>query len=533
VADRERAPSHVAIVGCGFTGTTALHQLVHNYPVKRITVFEASGEFGPGFPYQTDESRQYLLNNSNDTMCLTPSSRRAFVEWLRGQPQYAIGLDEKASMPRAVYGEFLKDVIRQAKQFAERQGIDVVFIEKEVLDLEENKNGGVTLLTDNDRVTADVAILATGRCPDYDIYDLADAPADRYFPLHIPGTKLEGLPLDAECHVLGSSLSAYDVVNQLFAESTGCRFIADGKNRLRYEANGNQRSVVLCSRSGRLKKVKSKYPYPVSAKHFSLASLQRLEKQSVTVQQLFDRMQQDATEHGVTVDWQQVSDPYAGCDSSSQLQSRAIEILQRDIDAAASDADSKQNFIVDYLCAAEKACWDIFAAKMLSPEEEHLFRSKCESAILNYMASCPSLTAQKILALMQSGNLRILPGVSGVSVSDPFEIEHRFGTARADYLINASGVVDRNVSSDRQSPLIRNLQKKGLIRPYQRLADSSNGIDVNLQTFQSNASNNVLIANMFLWGPGIYVSSAILMATIVERLLTAAFGENESDPTSG
>lgn len=39
---------HVAIVACGFTGTTAFYQLVHGYKVARITIFEASGDFGRG-----------------------------------------------------------------------------------------------------------------------------------------------------------------------------------------------------------------------------------------------------------------------------------------------------------------------------------------------------------------------------------------------------------------------------------------------------------------------------------------------------
>ena len=44
-----------------------------------------------------------------------------------------------------------------------------------------------------------------------------------------------------------------------------------------------------------------------------------------------------------------------------------------------------------------------------------------------------------------------------------------------------------------------------------------------MQTFRSTAAENIAVANMFLWGPGIYVSSAIVMATVVKRLLDAAF----------
>ena len=62
------APAHVALIGCGFTGTSAFFQLVDRYPVKEITIFEASGRFGPGYPYQPDECHDYLINNTTDTI---------------------------------------------------------------------------------------------------------------------------------------------------------------------------------------------------------------------------------------------------------------------------------------------------------------------------------------------------------------------------------------------------------------------------------------------------------------------------------
>jgi len=255
VTRRKQLPSHVAIVGCGFTGTTAFYQLVHRYPLHRITIFESSGDFGPGFPYQADESPEYLLNNTNDTMCLEPTNRRAFVEWLHRHPVHSMGLDEKASMPRSVYGEFLHDVIARTVAEADKREIGVAFVPQEVVDLDQDADGNITIHTENAKFVTDMVILATGRCPDFDVYDLSGAPADRYFPVHMPGTRLDVLPLDAECYVIGASLSAYDVVNQLYAASSGCEFLPEGQDRLRYVPNNNERKVVLCSRSGRLKKV--------------------------------------------------------------------------------------------------------------------------------------------------------------------------------------------------------------------------------------------------------------------------------------
>ena len=138
-------PQHVAIVGCGFTGTTALYQLVHHYPVKRITILERGDAFGPGFPYAVDETRDYLINNTNDTMCLEPTNRQAFVEWLRRHDRYRHALDEGGHMPRAVYGEFLVDTIRRCKQVAVDKDIELRFVHEECTDIEELGDHSVTL----------------------------------------------------------------------------------------------------------------------------------------------------------------------------------------------------------------------------------------------------------------------------------------------------------------------------------------------------------------------------------------------------
>src|SRR5579859_2747243 len=98
---------HVALVGCGFTGTSAFFQLVDGYPVREITIFEKSGRFGPGYPYRPDECRDYLVNNTTDTMCLIPSNRRAFVEWLKMRGGSTVRLDEQGHVSRALFGDFL------------------------------------------------------------------------------------------------------------------------------------------------------------------------------------------------------------------------------------------------------------------------------------------------------------------------------------------------------------------------------------------------------------------------------------------
>ena len=109
---------HIALVGCGFTGTSAFFQLVERYPVSTISIFQADGDFGPGYPYHTDECSDYLMNNTTDTMGLTIDHRTAFLEWLQERPEFG-AVKPKGHVPRAWFGLFLK---RRRSAVAWRRG---------------------------------------------------------------------------------------------------------------------------------------------------------------------------------------------------------------------------------------------------------------------------------------------------------------------------------------------------------------------------------------------------------------------------
>jgi uncharacterized NAD(P)/FAD-binding protein YdhS len=249
-------PERVAIIGCGFTGTSALHQLVERYPVREIMIFEKSGEFGPGFPYGVSECRDYLLNSATDTLCIEPGDRKAFLRWLK-QNAGTAAPEAKGYRPRAEFGAFLADMVRTARARAADKGIRVTAVPAEVTAVHENPSGTVDLVWPGGHAAVDAVILATGRCPDIAPPGLpSEVSKVRYFPSQVHCDGLDDIPLDATCHVLGASLSAYDIINRMFGPSTGCRF-ERGEDGLRFISGPNRRRVVLCSRSGRLKKVQS------------------------------------------------------------------------------------------------------------------------------------------------------------------------------------------------------------------------------------------------------------------------------------
>jgi hypothetical protein len=91
------------------------------------------------------------------------------------------------------------------------------------------------------------------------------------------------------------------------------------------------------------------------------------------------------------------------------------------------------------------------------------------------------------------------------------------------------GAVDRDVTSPGQPALIQDLVRQGLMRPYLLQGRPYKGADVDMATLQLPQARNIYVANMLLWGPGFFTSSAFLMATFVSRILTTISGERRPE----
>lgn len=531
-----RTPAHIAIVGCGYTGTSAFHQLVGKYPVREITIFERSADFGPGYPYRLSETPDYLINNTADTMGIVPGNRRAFVEWLATRPDLVADLDETGHYPRAFFGVFLKEIFDATLKEAADRNVAVRLVPHEVVDVVEAADGRVVLSHEGGAVEADAAILATGRCPDIDAYGTpGKGSRARYYPTHIPGDVLDDIPLDATCHVLGASLSAYDVVNRLFSPETGCRFAPMPGGGLDFVANGNGRRIILCSRSGRLKKMQSRSPAKQSRTQFTRKTIRELaDRGEFTLERIAALVRHDVEQAsdtvGAGIDWRAVFSPYAGCRTAGKVDRRAADILAREIEAARSGPDSTANYLVEYLTGAELALWEVFAVDSLSLEDELRYRQRFETTMLSYAAPCPIETAERVLALMKAGRLSIRRGVSGVgfnAADDCYDIHTEAGMEKAAILINTTGSVDRRVNSDRQDALYARMRESGLIRAYVKGGREMGGIAVDMRSFRAKGARNIYVASQFLWGPGFFVSSARMMATIAGWILESIFAPDQ------
>lgn len=520
-------PAHVAIVGCGFAGTSALWQLVDRFPVERITVFEASGEFGPGYPYREDDCPDYLVNNTTDTMCLASTNRRAFVEWLRatGHP----GADDpRGHLPRGEFGRFLREVVRAAVASAAIKGIRVDLVPHEATAIDEPAAGGVRLRWAGGETVADAALLATGRCPDAS--RVAAPPPGATAVLvanHVRSDALDAVAPDATVHVLGASLSAYDVVNRLFAPRTGAHFVREADGTLRFDGGPNARRVVLVSRSGRLKKVGSAAPSRIERTRLVMPVLEALaaERGGLVLEDLARLADEEAAAHGASIDWAAVRAPYAGCADADAVNARAGALLARDL-AAARDG-GRANLLLELVGDCQRLLWDAFAARLLRADEERRYRREVETAMLCWSAPCPIPTAERLLALHRAGRLVVRRG-AGAPVLEPdaaaWSLPHAHGVERATVLVDCSGAVERRLDARGQAPLYAAARAAGLMRPYARDGVASEGVDVDMATHRATGSRATYVVGMMLWGPGFFTSSAFMTARAVERSLDAMFG---------
>jgi hypothetical protein len=234
----------------------------------------------------------------------------------------------------------------------------------------------------------------------------------------------------------------------LFSPLTGCRFDRDHDGELRFVAGANHRHVVLCSRSGRLKKMQSRSPASLDRQRFTLRRLRdaagqgdigrdAIGQHGLTLAVLAGFIAEEANAHGAAIQWQNLLDPYGDCQTASAANARAGQLLAADIEAAKGNGGG--NFLVDFFGDAQMTIWDAFAERLMSAEQERRYRAQFETAVLCYAAPCPILTAERLLALHRAGRLSVLPHVQKAFLSAEdghFEIRHAFGSEQAKFLIN-------------------------------------------------------------------------------------------------
>jgi len=123
----------IAIIGGGFCGSTALihvlriltEQQASNRPPPKLFIdwFDQDGHFGRGLAYQSqnvkEDDRVLILNQPASLMSAFSADPSHYARWLSVHyPEYSAD----SFTPRAIFGEYLEDTVRQFEQAATRSG---------------------------------------------------------------------------------------------------------------------------------------------------------------------------------------------------------------------------------------------------------------------------------------------------------------------------------------------------------------------------------------------------------------------------
>ncbi|SNT09076.1 Uncharacterized NAD(P)/FAD-binding protein YdhS [Sphingopyxis indica] len=208
---RLRTANRVAIVGAGFSGTMLALNLLEQPDVEVLLIERDRGRMGTGVAYSSLEST-HLLNVRAANMSAFADRPEHFCNWLSAR---GLGCDD-AFVTRATYGRYLRETLADALG---ENGARLKLVNDEVLAIDEG-DGRVSLsLVNGGPIEADRAVLAIGNLPPHDPPALADErlPANLYVRDPWATAFEEGLPEDASVLVVGTGLTAIDVILRLDA----------------------------------------------------------------------------------------------------------------------------------------------------------------------------------------------------------------------------------------------------------------------------------------------------------------------------
>lgn len=477
-----------AIIGAGLTATAMLRQLVNRAREKiicgsldpskiQVQVFEKQDVFGPGFPHcDTNVMPFHITNMCAGDMGIVFGSPGDFQHWVAMNRSRLIerfqclqdsvaGPDSTPNQcnhyPRAVMGEYLKTRFQQAVRKARRLGLKVnLYPRSEVVDLREE--GDKAYLVVKSLVSgksysriADCVLLATGHWRE-------EAEPGNYFPSPWPAKELlRRIPEGANVAVIGTSLSAIEVVLTLTSDG---KFIRTDSDRLVYEPSHNPRKIVLYSRRGLLPKVRGK-----TGGHrnriLTRENVERLvieSRRRLTLEAIFQLLNAELeVAYGRPIDWEDILSPK---DSPRDLLRRYLK------DSRDGDGPGGEIIWQTVLHQAFPMVRELYL--MLNIQDRKRFDLDYSTIFFTHAATQPSINAEKLLALMNSGvvevhrlgeNYRFVKN----DANESFEFIYwdNQGKTRRDvyrYVVNARGQ-ERSIQTD-PSSLARNLLGNGIVQ---------------------------------------------------------------------
>ncbi|TDD59256.1 hypothetical protein E1263_15905 [Kribbella antibiotica] len=349
----------VGIIGAGAAGTSVLDTLTPDR--VDVTVFDGGPGFGPGRAYRPG-STAALVNLPASKMSLRPENPRHFADWLgEGQPEF---------VSRELYGDYLTEVFEKAagRTAATTISEDVVAIERHA--------DGYVVFTERARFAFDAIFLCVGNAGPADVYNLSGTAA--FVPDPYPLSELT-LPTEASVTVVGAGLSAVDAVLEL-------------------ERRGHKGRIRVVSRSGYLPGVRDTA---------STVVLQRADggrvkglAGSLRLLDLHRILAEEFVAQGI-----QLADLWR----EFRADERPAERLRRQLQQVQAGDPALPTFLTVAGLLLESQAWQLF-----DDTTRTVFLQRWHGLVSTLCAPMPVATAERLVALLDTGLLRISGGLTAI-----------------------------------------------------------------------------------------------------------------------
>ncbi|MEE1757276.1 FAD/NAD(P)-binding protein [Streptomyces sp. SP18CS02] len=407
--------SRIGVIGGGASAVSLLDALSRREEVpESVTVFEPGPHLWRGRAYQPD-STTLRVNVPPDDMSLCFGDTHHFENWV-GTRSRVLGdpdtdyLDPYAAipfLPRAVYGDYLEQTARTALTRLAGRGCRIEQVREGVVAADPSEDL-LRLRTDRGDVrTVDYAVLCVGGGRPADPYGLTGAPG--FVPDPYPVVcRLDGIARDADVAVIGSGLTAADVVLTL--------------------ANwGHRGRITLLSRRGVLPAVRQR-PVEHRLRHFTPAHFRDLAARggTRTLPQTVEVMRAEIADAGA--DWDALVEEISGAGTE-----HPVGRMRRHL-SGVHDSDLGLRILQRAVPDTGPDVWPLL------PEADRsaLIRDHYRT-IMSLCCPMPPAGATALLELIDGGRLEIVRGVERVTAEPGggFLARTAGGDRPADVVVNA------------------------------------------------------------------------------------------------
>jgi len=413
-----------AIIGGGLAGTAMLTQLIAMVKTKAakklldpsrmiIQVYHKGDIFGPGFPHSDSFACPFHITNMcASEMGIINDKPQDFQDWVSDNFNHlkerfnwfrewcSVTDDEKGGChhyPRAIMGAYLKDRFQNAVCSGRRIGLEIhLYPRSEVVDLRQNRDTIQLSIIDLESETvfsknADRVLLATGHWNEKN-------DRDGYFTSPWPAKKLlDNVPKGKKVAILGTSLSAIETLLTLTSEG---EFVRSRTGELVYKPPENSRTFVLYSRRGLLPKVRGKMGKRKNKfmNREKIAQVLADNGENLTLDLIFNLLNSDLEDaYGHRIDWEEIVNP---SDKPSILLQKYLN------EANNGDGPGGELIWQTVLHQTFDVVRELYLH--LTFEERKRFDRNYSSVFFTHAAVQPPVNAEKLLALMKSGLVKVV-----------------------------------------------------------------------------------------------------------------------------